>query len=60
MESKLREDIYGLRDDMLPKELIQKEYIEIDVFPGYYALGPTRVLPQLFLVEDGQIFSFHC
>ena len=58
VESKLREDIYGLRDDMLPEELIQKKYIEIDVFPGYYAPGPTRVLPQLFLVEDGQIIMY--
>ena len=58
VESKLREDIYGLRDDMLPEELIQKEYIEIDVFPGYYAPGPTEVLPQLFLVEDGQIIMY--
>lgn len=58
VESKLREDIYGLRDDMLPEELIQKEYIEIDVFPGYYAPGPTRVLPQLFLVEDGRIIMY--
>lgn len=58
VESKLREDIYGLRDDMLPDELVQKEYIEIDVFPGYYAPGPTRVLPQLFLVEDGQIIMY--
>lgn len=54
VEGKLREDIYGLRDDMLPDNLLQKEYIEIDVFPGYYAPGLTRVLPQLFLVEDGK------
>ena len=58
VESKLREDIYGLRDDMLPEELIQKEYIEIDVFPGYYAPGPTRDLPQLFLMEDGRIIMY--
>lgn len=58
VESKLREDIYGLRDDMLPDNLLQKEYIEIDVFPGYYAPGPTRVLPQLFLVEDGRIIMY--
>lgn len=62
VESKLREDIYGLRDDMLPDNLLQKEYIEIDVFPGYYTrpvgLPPDRILPQLFLVEDGQIILY--
>lgn len=61
VENRLREEIYGLRDDMLPEELMQKEYIEIDVFPGYYTGSgrhADRVLPQLFLVEDGQIIMY--
>lgn len=58
VEIKLRDDIYGLRDDMLSDELIQKEYIEIDVFPGYYGQWITRALPQLFLVEDGKILLY--
>lgn len=61
VEGRLREEIYGLRDDMLPDNLIQKEYIEIDVFPGYYTRSvklADRVLPQLFLMEDGQIIMY--
>lgn len=53
----LREDIYGLRDSMLPDELVQQEYIEIDVFPGYETRG-VKILPQLFLVENGQIIIY--
>ncbi len=52
-----REDIYGLRNDMLPDELIQQEYVEIDVFPGYET-GGVKILPQLFLVENGQIIIY--
>lgn len=61
VENRLREEIYGLRDDMLPDELVQKEYTEIDVLPGYYTGSgrhADRVLPQLFLVEDGQIIMY--
>lgn len=31
VEGRFGKDIYGLRDDMLPEELRQQEYIEIDV-----------------------------
>lgn len=61
VENRLREEIYGLRDDMLPDELVQKEYTEIDVLPGYYTGSgrhADRVLPQLFLVEDGRIIMY--
>ena len=53
VEGRFRKDIYGLRDDMLPEELRQQEYIEIDVYPGY-----GRMLPQLFLTEDGKIMMY--
>lgn len=53
VERKLREDIYGLRDDMLPKELVQQDYVEIDVYPGY-----DMTLPQLFLTEHGKIILY--
>ncbi|MDE6566395.1 MAG: hypothetical protein K2K70_01530 [Lachnospiraceae bacterium] len=56
VECKLREDIYGMRDDMLPKELQQQEYIEIDVYPGYDKGANT--LPQLFLTENGKIIMY--
>ena len=56
VERKLRKDIYGLRDDMLPKELQQEEYIEIDVYPGYERGDNT--LPQLFLTENGKIIMY--
>ena len=51
------EDIYGIRDGMLAKELTQEEYIEIDVFPGYKANGINN-LPQLYLVDDGRIIMY--
>ncbi|MDE7207804.1 MAG: hypothetical protein K2N90_11735, partial [Lachnospiraceae bacterium] len=53
VECKLRKDLYGLRDDMLPEELAQQEYIEIDVYPGY-----EMTLPQLFLTENGKILLY--
>lgn len=56
VERRLREEIYGLRDDMLPKELVQEDYIEIDVYPGYP--GYDMTLPQLFLTENGKIILY--
>ncbi len=53
VKSRFRQDIYGLRDDMLPEELEQHEYIEIDLYPGY-----ERMLPQLFLTESGKIMLY--
>lgn len=53
VERRLREEIYGLRDDVLPKELVQEDYIEIDVYPGY-----DMTLPQLFLTENGKIILY--
>ena len=38
---------------MLPEELEQHEYIEIDLYPGY-----ERMLPQLFLTESGKIMLY--
>ena len=56
IERKYRKDIYGLRDNMLPDQITQQEYIEIDVYPGYYAGDNT--LPQLFVTEDGKIIMY--
>lgn len=58
VEVKIRDNIYGLRDDMLPKDMIQDEYIEISVFPGYAASGSDDVLPQLYLLDDGRIIMY--
>ena len=56
IERKYRKDIYGLRDNMLSDQITQQEYIEIDVYPGYYAGDNT--LPQLFVTEDGKIIMY--
>ena len=56
VECKNRNDIYGIRDDILPNELEQQEYIEIDVYPGYYRGANT--LPQLFLTKNGKIIMY--
>lgn len=56
IERKYRKDIYGLRDNMLPDQITQQEYIEIDVYTGYYAGDNT--LPQLFVTEDGKIILY--
>ncbi len=42
---------------MLPKELEQEEYVEIDIYPGYDS-GDTWYLPQMFLTEDGKILMY--
>lgn len=57
IEEKDRDELYGLRDDMLQDELLQDRYIEISVFPGYDANG-DRCLPQLFLLDDGRIIMY--
>lgn len=56
VERKYRKDIYGLRDNMLPDQVTQQEYIEIDVFPGYYA--GDNILPQLFVTENRKIIMY--
>lgn len=57
IERKPYNEIYGIRDDILPDELWQQEYIEINVFPGYETKG-ARVLPQLYLMNDGKIVMY--
>ena len=57
MERRRYDEIYGLRNDMLPDELCQQEYVEIDVYPGY-EVSTSRILPQLFLMEDGRIIMY--
>ena len=54
---KQRDEIYGLRDEMLRKDMVQEEYIEVNVLPGYYTNG-DRNLPQLYLLEDGRIIMY--
>ncbi|MBP3475838.1 MAG: hypothetical protein J6K48_05920 [Lachnospiraceae bacterium] len=58
LKAKLRDSIFGLRDDMLPEDMIQDEYIEINVFPGFAASGCDDVLPQLYLLDDGKIIMY--
>ena len=57
IEEKEREELYGLRDDMLRDELQQNRYIEISVFPGYSA-NNERCLPQLYLLDDSRIIMY--
>ena len=57
IEVRNRDELYGLRDDMLREELLQNRYIEISVFPGYRANG-ERCLPQLYLSDDGRIIMY--
>lgn len=47
-------EVYGIRDGMLPDELNQQEYVEIDVYPGH-ELNGDWFLPQMYLTEDGRI-----
>lgn len=54
---KQRDEIYGLRDEMLPENMVQEEYIEVNVYPGYYTNG-DRNLPQLYLLEDGRVIMY--
>lgn len=58
VEVKIRDNIYGLRDDMLPEDMIQDTYIEIGVFPGFAVSGSDDVLPQLYLLHDGRIILY--
>lgn len=51
------EEIYGICEGMLAEELEQQEYVEIDVYPGYETNG-SRVLPRLFLMDDGRIIMY--
>lgn len=54
---KQRDEIYGLRDEMLREDIVQEEYIEVNVLPGYYTNG-DRNLTQLYLLEDGRIIMY--
>lgn len=54
---KNRDELYGLRDDMLRDEMLQDRYIEISVFPGYLA-NSERCLPQLYLLDDGRTIMY--
>lgn len=51
---RIRNKIYGLRDDMLPEEMEQEEYIEISVYPGYRC-GGDNALPQFYQLGNGQL-----
>jgi len=50
------DEIYGIRDGMLPDDLAQQEYVEIDVYPGFVSYW--RILPQMYLVDDGRIILY--
>lgn len=52
------DEIYGIRDGMLPEGLAQQEYVEIDVYPGYRSEIIDMSLPQMYLVNDGKIILY--
>ena len=58
IERKLRDDIFGLRDDMLPEEMQQEEYIEINVYPGYGESIFDSLLPQMYQLNDGRLLLY--
>lgn len=49
-----RSKIYGLRDEMLPEEMEQDEYVEINVYPGFETWG-NKILLQFYRLEDGRL-----
>lgn len=54
-----KDEIYGLRDEMLPEELVQDTYIRINVFPGYGSRTDwSETLPQLYLLDDGRMIMY--
>lgn len=57
VERRPRNEIYGLRDDMLHADLVQDEYIEISAYPGYES-GGDRILPQFYLLDDGRVLLY--
>ena len=52
------DEIYGIRDGMLPEDLAQQEYVEVDVYPGYWSNMIHMNLPQMYLVNDGRIILY--
>ncbi|MBD5530675.1 MAG: hypothetical protein HDQ98_00520 [Lachnospiraceae bacterium] len=56
IQEKYRDDIFGLRDEMLSEEMVQEKYIEISVYPGFGSMD--RILPQLYLLNDGKIIMY--
>ena len=58
IERKLRDDIFGLRDDMMPEEMQQEEYVEINVCPGYGESIFDSLIPQMYLLNDGRILLY--
>ncbi len=55
-----RDDIFGLRDDILPEELVQDTYIVIDVNPGYRVKGNSTysTRPEIYLLENGDAILY--
>lgn len=53
LERKQSNEIYGFSDDMLPEELAQEEYLEIDLYSF-----KSMDVPRLYLLEDGRIIMF--
>ena len=58
IERKIRDDIFGLCDDMLPEEMRQEEYIEINVNPGYGESIFDSLIPQMYLLNDGRLLLY--
>lgn len=47
-------EIYGIDAWTFAEETDAQTYVEIDVYPGYETNG-SKMLPQLFLLEDGRL-----
>lgn len=57
VQVKGRDEIYGLRDEMLPEELLQDSYVEISVYPGFGS-DSEKILSQLYLLNDGRVILY--
>ena len=53
VDSVIKDDIFGLRDEILPEEMERDEYIQVSVYPGYES-GGYWALPQFYLLGDGK------
>lgn len=57
VDSVIKDDIFGLRDGILPEEMERDEYIQVSVYPGYES-GGYWALPQFYLLGDGKAAMF--
>lgn len=50
------DEIYGIRDGMLTGELAKEEYVEIAVYPGFWASDAN--LPKMYLADEKRIILY--